>query len=105
MYTSNSNAEWARERGVGATPYPRVEDVADLRASDAFAVVTPDDCVKLASDLGPHSELVFQPLMGGLDPALGWASLELFEAEVLPRLVDLDLRPKPGSPATVGRPQ
>jgi alkanesulfonate monooxygenase SsuD/methylene tetrahydromethanopterin reductase-like flavin-dependent oxidoreductase (luciferase family) len=102
-YTSNSNAEWARERGVGATPYPRVENVADLQASDAFAVVTPDECVKLASDLGVDSELVFQPLMGGLDPALGWSSLELFEAEVLPQLIELGLRAKPGSPTIVGR--
>jgi alkanesulfonate monooxygenase SsuD/methylene tetrahydromethanopterin reductase-like flavin-dependent oxidoreductase (luciferase family) len=105
MYTSNSNADWARERGVGATPYPHVNDMSGLQASDAFAVVTPDDCVKLASDLGRDSELVFQPLMGGLDPAVGWSSLELFEAEVLPRLVELDLRPKPGSPTAAGRPE
>ena len=26
MYTSNSNAEWAKERGVGATPYPPITD-------------------------------------------------------------------------------
>jgi alkanesulfonate monooxygenase SsuD/methylene tetrahydromethanopterin reductase-like flavin-dependent oxidoreductase (luciferase family) len=92
IYTSNSNAQWARERGVGATPYPPVSDIADLKASPEFAVVTPDECVKLAAELGPDSELVFQPLMGGLDPAVGWRSLEMFEAEVLPRLVELDLR-------------
>jgi alkanesulfonate monooxygenase SsuD/methylene tetrahydromethanopterin reductase-like flavin-dependent oxidoreductase (luciferase family) len=92
IYTSNSNAEWARERGVGATPYPPVSDVADLKASPEFAVVTPDECVKLAVELGPESELVFQPLMGGLDPEVGWRSLEMFEAQVLPRLIELDLR-------------
>jgi hypothetical protein len=26
------------------------------------------------------------PLVGGLPPALGWESLELFAAEVMPRL-------------------
>jgi alkanesulfonate monooxygenase SsuD/methylene tetrahydromethanopterin reductase-like flavin-dependent oxidoreductase (luciferase family) len=96
IYTSNSNAEWARERGVGATPYPPVQDVADLKASTQFAVVTPDECVQLAEKLGPDSELVFQPLMGGLDPALGWRSLELFGSDVLPRLVELDLVPAGG---------
>jgi alkanesulfonate monooxygenase SsuD/methylene tetrahydromethanopterin reductase-like flavin-dependent oxidoreductase (luciferase family) len=96
IYTSNSNAEWARERGVGATPYPPVKDVADLKASPQFAVVTPDECVQLAEKLGPQSELVFQPLMGGLDPTVGWRSLELFGTDVLPRLMELDLRPAGG---------
>ena len=66
MYTSNSNATWALERGVGSTPYPLAETVADLQASPQFAVVTPDECFALAERLGPEGELVFQPLMGGL---------------------------------------
>jgi len=88
MYTSNSNAEWAKERGVGATPYPPVTSVADLKASPSFAVVTPPECVELARRLGSTGELVFQPLMGGLDPAAGWRSLRLFASEVLPRLAE-----------------
>jgi alkanesulfonate monooxygenase SsuD/methylene tetrahydromethanopterin reductase-like flavin-dependent oxidoreductase (luciferase family) len=91
IYTSNSNSEWAKERGVGATPYPPVATVEDLKARREFAVVTPDECVALASDLGHDSELVFQPLMGGLDPQLGWSSLELFGSEVLPELTRLGL--------------
>lgn len=92
IYTTNANAEWAKERGVGATPYPPASSIEDLKASPIFEVVTPDECVALARDLGPDSELTFQPLMGGLDPAIGWESLELFEKEVLPRLVDEGLR-------------
>jgi hypothetical protein len=30
--------------------------------------------------------VLLHPLMGGLPPALGWASLELFEQKVLGRL-------------------
>lgn len=92
IYTSNSNAEWAKERGVGATPYPPVQTIDELKASPLFAVVTPDQCVELATSLGPASELTFQPLMGGLDPAVGWRGLELFESDVLPRLVAAGLR-------------
>jgi len=92
LYTTNSNAEWARERGVGATPYPPAQNVDDLKASDTFAVVTPDDCVKLAVRLGDAAELVFQPLMGGLHPDIGWRSLELFAKSVLPQLQALGLR-------------
>jgi alkanesulfonate monooxygenase SsuD/methylene tetrahydromethanopterin reductase-like flavin-dependent oxidoreductase (luciferase family) len=86
LYTTNSNAEWAKERGVGATPYPPAGGVDDLKKSEAFAVVTPDECVKLAMQLGDDAELWFQPLMGGLPPDVGWASLELFASAVLPKL-------------------
>jgi hypothetical protein len=46
-------------------------------------VVTPEECVALAAEVGT---LVLHPLMGGMPPELGWASLELFAAKVLPRL-------------------
>ncbi|WP_116996962.1 LLM class flavin-dependent oxidoreductase [Desertimonas flava] len=93
MYTSNSNAEWAKERGSGSTPYPPVTSLDELKASDKFAVVTPDECVDLATRLGNDAELTFQPLMGAVDPELTWRSLRLFESDVLPRLVGLGLRP------------
>jgi len=93
MYTTNSNAAWAAERGVGSTPYPPVERVEDLRGQREFAVVTPDECVALAQALGRDGELWMQPLMGGLPPEHGWRSLELFESAVLPRLVESGYRP------------
>jgi hypothetical protein len=86
IYTSNANAEWAKERGVGATPYPPLRGVDDLKASPQFAVVTPQECVDLVEGLSPDVEVGLQPLMGGLDPALGSASLELFATRVLPVL-------------------
>ena len=98
MYTSNSNAEWAKERGSGSTPYPPVSSIEDLQASPQFAVVTPDQCIALAERMGNDSELTFQPLMGALDPAIGWPSLELFESAVLPRLVERGLRQAVGEP-------
>jgi alkanesulfonate monooxygenase SsuD/methylene tetrahydromethanopterin reductase-like flavin-dependent oxidoreductase (luciferase family) len=87
QYTSNSNFEWAKERGVGATPYPPVTTLEAMKEAKEFAVVTPDQCLELALALGKDSELVFQPLMGGLAPELGFRSLELFASEVLPKLV------------------
>ena len=81
-----------RSAASGSTPYPPVSSIDDLRASPQFAVVTPEGCVALAERLGDDAELAFQPLMGGLDPQIGWRSLELFESAVLPRLVELGLR-------------
>ena len=86
MYTSNSNAEWAKERGVGATPYPPIEDIAQMKQMSQFAIVTPADCIELLADLGPEAEVTIHPLMGGLAPAVGTASLELFISAVLPEL-------------------
>ena len=66
MYTWNSNAEWAKERGVGATPYPPIKDIEEMKGNRSFAVVTPEDCVELLAGLGPDAEVTLHPLMGGL---------------------------------------
>jgi len=55
----------------------------DVKKSGAYTVLTPDDCVKLAKETG---RIILHPLMGGMEPALGWESLKLFEEKVLPRI-------------------
>ncbi len=92
IHTSNSNAEWAKERGEGVTPYSTITTVEELHANPQFAVVTPDQCLELAREMGADSELTFQPLLGGLDPDIALGSLELFADAVLPRLVEEGLR-------------
>ena len=42
-----------------------------------------DRYVKLAEETG---RIILHPLMGGMEPALGWESLKLFEEKVLPRI-------------------
>lgn len=93
LYTARSNAEWAKERGVGATPYPAASSVAELVAHRGFQVLTPDECVEYMLGFGDNDEVQFQPLMGGLPTEVGWAGLHLFEHKVLPRLVDAGRRP------------
>ncbi|MFD1815388.1 LLM class flavin-dependent oxidoreductase [Rhodococcus gannanensis] len=92
MYTTNMNAQWAKERGTGTTGYKFVESIDDLKTLPDFVVLTPDQCVDLARSRGDDSELMFQPLMGGLPPEIGWQSLELFASKVLPRLEESGLR-------------
>jgi alkanesulfonate monooxygenase SsuD/methylene tetrahydromethanopterin reductase-like flavin-dependent oxidoreductase (luciferase family) len=55
----------------------------DVRRSPVYRVVTPEGCLEIARE---HGRVLLHPLMGGLDPDLGWSSLRLFAAEVLPRL-------------------
>jgi alkanesulfonate monooxygenase SsuD/methylene tetrahydromethanopterin reductase-like flavin-dependent oxidoreductase (luciferase family) len=59
------------------------ETIEELKASGVYAVVTPDECVELAKQ---HGTVVLHPLMGGMDPDLGWESLQLFADKVAPRL-------------------
>jgi alkanesulfonate monooxygenase SsuD/methylene tetrahydromethanopterin reductase-like flavin-dependent oxidoreductase (luciferase family) len=57
--------------------------VEELRNSRVYRVVTPDECVALAEEVGT---VLLHPLCGGTPPDLGWECLELVERAVLPRL-------------------
>ncbi|HSS10359.1 MAG TPA: LLM class flavin-dependent oxidoreductase [Acidimicrobiales bacterium] len=61
-------------------------DLAGIKASGVYRVVTPDECVALADELGPFGSIVLHPLLAGMPPDLGWESLERFESKVMPRL-------------------
>ena len=90
-YAFNTYAEWAKERGEGSTRYSAAETVEELKKMPNIKVVTPDECVEIAKALGNTGQLTFHALLGGLDPELSWASLRLFEREVLPKLIELGL--------------
>ena len=70
----------------GAHVYEPAGDADELRTSGRYLVLTPDECVRLYRSLPDDGALLFHPLVGGLDPEVGWASLELFADRVLPRL-------------------
>ncbi len=72
--------------GQHSTPVVHAETIEDLKASPQVLVGTPDDIVSAAQTVAADGALTFNPLAGGLPPALAWESLELFAAEVLPRL-------------------
>lgn len=61
-------------------------DLETIKASGVYRVVTPDECVALAEELGPFGSILLHPLLSGMPPDLGWASLKLFESSVLPVL-------------------
>jgi alkanesulfonate monooxygenase SsuD/methylene tetrahydromethanopterin reductase-like flavin-dependent oxidoreductase (luciferase family) len=84
LHETNSYASWLHEEErAGRRLYDAVDDVAALRLTGMYRVVTPDECIALARDV---DDLSFHALMGGLTPELSWASLELFAARVLPAL-------------------
>lgn len=74
-------ASWIDGRRGGRFSF--VDDTDQLRTEGNYRVWTPAECIVHARERGA---LVFKPLVGGLDPAVGWRSLQLFADEVLPRL-------------------
>ena len=76
-------------------PTPASRGSSDLKVSREFSGGHAGRLRETGAGTRPGRELVFQPIMGGLDPAVAWTSLELFGKQVLPRLVDLGLRPQP----------
>lgn len=80
LHETNAYGEWAQAAGLVST-YSKVASLSELKRLGSYAVVTPDECIALARE---HGRLTLHPLMGGLDPALGWSSLRLFCEEVLP---------------------
>jgi len=49
-------------------------------------VLTPEQTVALAQELGPHSVLYLNPLLAGIEPTASMRMLRLFEDQVLPYL-------------------
>jgi len=72
--------------GQHSTPGVHATSVDDLKASPQYVVGTPDQVYERLKDVPENGGIVFHPLAGGLPPAIGWSSLELFAAKVMPRL-------------------
>jgi len=85
LHETNAYGAWAAAV-PGANPWRPVTDVAALRTGGLYAVVTPDECVALVRGLDRRAAVKLKPLVAGLDPALGWSSLELFVDRVVPAL-------------------
>ena len=85
LYEAQTYASY-QTPGQHSTPMVDASTVDDLKASAQIVVGTPDQVVEIAATIPPMGALTFNPLAGGLPPALAWESLELFASEVHPRL-------------------
>jgi alkanesulfonate monooxygenase SsuD/methylene tetrahydromethanopterin reductase-like flavin-dependent oxidoreductase (luciferase family) len=81
LHEMNSYAAWSAGKSIAR--FAHADDPDELRRSGAYRVLTPDECVEWIQD---SRAINLRPLMGGMDPELGWEGLELFASEVLPRV-------------------
>ena len=72
--------------GERPAPFAAGVDPAKLRESGAYQVLRPEQAVEMITALGQDRTFLLTPLLGGLDPALAWKSLKLFEREVWPHV-------------------
>jgi alkanesulfonate monooxygenase SsuD/methylene tetrahydromethanopterin reductase-like flavin-dependent oxidoreductase (luciferase family) len=82
LHESNAYGAWAQSND-GGSPYRPATSIDELRATDAYAILTPDE---LISELraAPFPFAMLHPMCGGIPPELAWPSLHLFETKVMP---------------------
>ena len=87
LHQLQSYAEWTVEAfGRPSGPYAKQMSAETVRESEAYQVLTPEQTVELAQELGDHSVFYLNPLLAGIDPKRSWEMLRLFEDEVRPHL-------------------
>lgn len=80
LHETNEYGKWQAESGTDSM-YRSVDSAEELRAKGVYNVVTPQQCIELGKQYG---SVLMHPLVGGLDPAIAWRSLELYVDKVLP---------------------
>lgn len=80
LHDFNEYGRWAHSAASPGSPFKEATSREDL-AGSMYQVVTPDEAIALGRD---REELYVHPLIGGLDPEVGWSSLRMFAEKVLP---------------------
>jgi alkanesulfonate monooxygenase SsuD/methylene tetrahydromethanopterin reductase-like flavin-dependent oxidoreductase (luciferase family) len=87
LHQLRSYAEWTLEAyGRPMGPYAQDVTAETLRHGRAYQVLTPEQALALADELGDASVLYLNPLLAGIDPAFAARMLGLYEREVHPHL-------------------
>ena len=83
-HAAHDTNEYARWIGGQRGHFAPIDDPGELRTKGNYRVFTPEECYNFARE---HGLVTFKPLVGGLDPDVGWRSLELFADKVMPHLI------------------
>ncbi len=88
LHEANSYGKWMADAGISAEKggYEEFTDLAELRATGQYRVLTPQQLVDELRAAGPFASATLHPMMGGIPPAVAWESLHLIETDVIPAL-------------------
>ena len=87
LHQLDSYSRWTREAfGKPAGPYAEAMTPERIKKSSAYRVLTPEQTLELADELGDHSVFYLNPLLAGIDPAEANKMLALYERQVHPHL-------------------
>lgn len=87
LHQLRSYSEWTVEAyGHPSGPYAADMTEETVRESGAYQVLTPEQALALADELGDESVFYLNPLLSGIDPDFAWQMLRLYERDVHPYL-------------------
>jgi alkanesulfonate monooxygenase SsuD/methylene tetrahydromethanopterin reductase-like flavin-dependent oxidoreductase (luciferase family) len=91
MHVVRSYAKFS-EGTTSSSPFQGPQAEEKVRRSGFYKIVTPDEAVTLVGEAAKAGSTYFMmdPLIGGLDPDVGWESLQLMVNKVMPRLPSKD---------------
>ena len=87
LHQLDSYSRWTTEAmGKPAGPYAGGMTRETVQGSPAYKVLTPEQTLELAAQLGDHSVFYLNPLLSGIAPAESWKMLRLYEERVHPHI-------------------
>jgi alkanesulfonate monooxygenase SsuD/methylene tetrahydromethanopterin reductase-like flavin-dependent oxidoreductase (luciferase family) len=82
IHLVKSYAEWGSDADSSSSPFAGLDSLESIRNSGMINVMTPEQAVEFSK----RTAISLTPLISGLPPKIGWDMLELFVAEVLPKI-------------------
>ena len=87
LHDAMTYKEWQPE-GQRSHVTADAKSVEELRAEGVYQILTPDECIAVAQEIGPFGAMTHHPLCGATPPEFGWESLELYVDKVQPRIAN-----------------
>ena len=84
LHDMNTYGAWLEAAGMQG-PY-RTMTADELRDSGSYRVVSPATLVEELRAMGDFAFTMLHPMVGGIPPEQAWASLRLYDEQVLPAL-------------------
>jgi alkanesulfonate monooxygenase SsuD/methylene tetrahydromethanopterin reductase-like flavin-dependent oxidoreductase (luciferase family) len=85
LYEATTYANW-QTPDIRSAVHSLAQSTDELRKEGIYEILTPDECVDRANEVGPAATFALHPLVGGMPIDKGWECLTLYVDKVLPRL-------------------